>query len=214
MFAETSRSQHRIDTLFVSVRRLVREEGVDLGNRRRQAGQGERSPTEQGGAIGGDGRFETGFGGLVSDEGVERILGPRGISDRWRCVRRRADERPVRIVFSPLLDPATQNVLLGGGERPMQLRRWHDFLGVGREDAMDHRAFLQVARDDRDVAALELLRCAANFIETQTGLAAFIRIGSVAAVATIGENRSDFAIKVHRRICRPGERRRHCDEKG
>ena len=76
MFAETRRSQHRIDTLFVSARRLVREEGVDLGNRRRQAGQGERSPTEQGGAIGGDGRFETGFGGLVSDEGVERILGP------------------------------------------------------------------------------------------------------------------------------------------
>ena len=79
---------------------------------------------------------------------------------------------------------------------------------------MSHGAFLQVARDDCDVAALKLLRCAANFIKTETGLAAFIRIGSVAAVATIGKNRSDFAIKVNRRICRPGERRRHCDEKG
>ena len=112
-----------------------------------------------------------------------------------------ADEGPVPIVFSPLLNPATQNVLLGGGERPMQLRWRHDLLGIGREDAMHHRAFLQVARDDRDVAALELLRGAANFIKTETGLAAFIRIGSVAAVATIGENRPDFAIEVHRRIC-------------
>ena len=65
---------------------------------------------------------------------------------------------------------------------------------------MSHGAFLQVARDDCDVAALKLLRCAANFIKTETGLAAFIRIGSVAAVATIGKNRSDFAIKVNRRI--------------
>ena len=65
---------------------------------------------------------------------------------------------------------------------------------------MSHGAFLQVAWDDCDVTALELLRCAANFIETQTGLAAFIRIGSVAAVATIGKNRSHFPIEVHRRI--------------
>jgi len=77
-----------------------------------------------------------------------------------------------------------------------------------------HRAFFQVAWDDCDVAALKLLRGSANFIKTETGLAAFIRIGSVATVATIGKNRPDLAVEVHRRICCAGERRRHYDEKG
>ena len=79
---------------------------------------------------------------------------------------------------------------------------------------MDHGAFLEVAWDDCDIAALELLRCAANFIETQTGLAAFIRIGSVAAVATIGENRSHFPIKVHRRFRCPDEGSRQDADEG
>ena len=62
---------------------------------------------------------------------------------------------------------------------------------------MDHGALLQVARDDCDIAALELLRGAGELIETQTGLAPFIGIGSVAAVATVGEDWPDLAIEVH-----------------
>ena len=119
MFAEARRGQHGVDTLFVSIGRSIGKERRDLVDGRGQAGQREGSPPEQGGAIGRDGKLQASLGSLISDEGVERILGPGEISDRRCRVRRWADEGPVWIVLGSLLDPATQNVLLGGGERPM-----------------------------------------------------------------------------------------------
>ena len=79
---------------------------------------------------------------------------------------------------------------------------------------MGHRAFLQITWDDRDVAALELLRGAAEFVQPEAGLATLDRIRTVAAVATVGQDRTDLTIEVHRHLRRPGERRSHDDDKG
>ena len=76
---------------------------------------------------------------------------------------------------------------------------------------MDHRAFLQITRDDRDVAAFELFCGAFEFVQPEAGLATLVRIRTVATVTTVGKDRTDLTIEVHGyfgRVRRGGDRER------
>ena len=118
-------------------------------------------------------------------------------------MRLRADERPMRVVLGALFDPSLQDVLLGSRERTVKLRRRHDLFRVSRDDPMSHRTFLQIARDNRDIAALKFLSGTSEFVQTEARLAALIRIWSVTAIATIGQNRTNLPIEVDGHFGRP-----------
>src|SRR5262249_32386669 len=102
------------------------------------------------------------------------------------------DERPVLLVFRPLLDPALQQFLLGLLERLFRAGRRHLLVGVGGEDPGDQLAGLDVARYDRAVAALELLRRGLAEVEPQARLARLVG-GAVAGEAVGRQDRLDVA---------------------
>ena len=166
MFAVTGRSQHRVDALLIGVGRLIGQEGRHFIVGGRQARQGERRPTEQGGPIGGGGRLETGFGRLGGDECIERISHPPGSDDRRRRLGLRAHESPVGVILGALFHPADQDVFLRLGERAMQLGRRHHVFLIFAQDALHQRAVLEISWCDRHIAAFQLLRRPGKFIET------------------------------------------------
>ena len=196
MLAETRRREQRVHPAFEGVGRVVGEEGVDLLGRRRQSRQGEGGAAEELGALRGRGRPESGGFDAGEDEAVQRVLRPGRVLDRRHGVGARRSEAPVRFILRALLHPAGQDVFFGGGQRPVELRRRHHVFRVFRADAFDHLALLEVAGDHGAFAALEFLRRAFRFVETQAGLAAFVRIRAVAAVATVGQQRPYVAVEV------------------
>ena len=106
MFTEAWGSEEGIDALLVGVRGFVGEEGIDLGGRWREAGQGQGDPAKERHAVGRGRRLQTDLGGLRGHEMIERILGPSRIDHFGQWVGLRCDEAPVPIIFRPLLDPA------------------------------------------------------------------------------------------------------------
>ena len=79
-------------------------------------------------------------------------------------------ERPMPLVFSALLNPALENVLVGCGHFFVGLRRWHDLILILLIDANPKFALLQVAGNDRpDTVAFG--QSPFDLVESQLGLA-------------------------------------------
>jgi hypothetical protein len=96
------RGQQAVDGSLVRVRGLVREKGLGLGFGRRQAGEVEREPTQQGVARG-FGRGLESFGGeLPTDEVVDGVAGNGGLLGRF--------EGPVASPDGAFGDPASEDV--------------------------------------------------------------------------------------------------------
>jgi hypothetical protein len=86
------RGQQPLHHLLVSAGRGVALEGPDLGHRRRQAGQVERDPADQGAAVGRRRGRQPLFLQLRQDEVVNRVGGPVGVPDGGQG---RPADRPV-----------------------------------------------------------------------------------------------------------------------
>ena len=87
----------------------------------------------------------------------------------------------------------------------MQFRRRHHVFLVFAQDALDQGALLYVTWHYGDIAALQFFRRPGEFIETQAGLAAFVRVWSMATVATVGKDRPHLTIEVYGHVARAGD---------
>ncbi len=185
----TRRGQQAIDQPLVGVRALVGDEGVDLGEGRRQAGQVERHPVDQGLAVGlrrGPQPLLLQLGVNVAVEVVDRLTVERSAPDRNAPGR---DVGPVRLVFGALLDPAGEDGDLGRGQGLVRRLGRHLQLVVGRQQAADQLALLRMAGDHRATAPVLRNRGVGvgGDVEPQARLA----LAHVVAVATEAVVRKD-----------------------
>ena len=93
-----------------------------------------------------------------------------------------------------MFDPLGEEGDLGGGDDFVELRRGHDLVGVGGEDALEEGAFFGVTGDDGDGAVVVGFG-GGFFVEAEAGFA-FGFIGAVAEEAVFGEDGTDLAAEV------------------
>ena len=143
--------------------------------------------TEQGGSIGFGKRGQPGFARGGGHEAVDGVARP-AFAGLGRLGPDRGHEGPVRFIFRALLDPADQHLAFRLRERTVQVGRRHDVIRIRAQHPSHHLAVLDVAGNDGPLAALQLLGRARQLIQPQPRLAALVGIGSVAAVAAVGED--------------------------
>ena len=101
-----------------------------------------------------------------------------------------------------MFDPLGEEGDLGWGDDFVELRRGHDLVGVGGEDAREEGAFFGVTGDDGDGAVV--VGFGGGFVvEAETGFA-FGFIGAVAEEAVFGEDGTDLATEVDGVGCERG----------
>jgi len=169
------------------------------------------------GGVGGGGRREVGGTQLRLDEGVDRVERRRDGGDGLGRVGFRQSslggghEGPVLRVRGALRDPAFERLLLRGRERLVLLRRRHDLLAVGREDAGDDFAPVGLARHDPGEVGTPALQRRVAEVEPVAGLAVFF-IRAVAMEAMLGEDRLHLAVEIN--VCGTGGRKRERGRQG
>ncbi len=202
-FAVMGRGQQAVDRPLVRVRGLVGEEGLGLGFGRRQAGEVEGKPTQQGVARG-FGRGLESFGGeLPADEVVDGVAGHGGLLGRF--------EGPVASPDGAFGDPATEDVDLRRGQpRLVRVRRRHELVLVRGDDAFDERADLGLARDERFLGQGVL-----TGVEPELGFPVRL-ILTVTTEAVVGEDGEDVPAEAHglRRAGGQGEREEGAEQRG
>ena len=165
------------------------EEAVDFFGSRGEAGEVEGEAAEEGvrWGFGREGEFFLGEAG--EEEGVDWMgcgRGWEGFFDGF-----------VGPVFAPggaLFDPLGEEGDLGGGDDFVELRRGHDLVGVGGEDALEEGTFFGVTGDDGDGAIVVGLG-GGFVVEAEAGFA-FGFVGTVTEEAVFGEDGTDLAAEV------------------
>ena len=125
------------------------------------------------------------------NEAVNGAFDPRFIFHRGRIGLGQRQEGPVPLVRRTLFDPAPQRGdLFGRQTAPLARRRRHEHVLVVRRDALDQRAFVRLAGDNRH--GQRPFAC----IQSQVGLAMFW-VGPM-AIETVRKDRPDIAVKANR----------------
>ena len=196
----------------VSLGRLVREEGIHLGGRGRQAGEVERHATEERLARGLGRGAKAVFLQTREDEGVEGIANCElRIANRRDGWAHRRGERPVRRVVRAGVNPPAHRLNLRGRERLLALGRRHHLVRVLRGEPLEEFALRGLAGDDHGTLGAEqtFLR-----VEPELRLAGLL-IRAVALKAVLGEDGQHLAVEVRRRLGRGrGEGRGRDGERG
>ena len=186
---------------FIRIRAVVRQKGVDLRKRRRQARQIQRHTADER-LLGGLGlRRQFFLRQPCLDEGVDRIADHAALHHRRRCFDRRF-KAPVLLVFRALFDPALQYLHLRGSHVLVGLRRGHHFIFVLGQDTLDDGADLRIAGLDGK-GAVDGLEGALGHIQAQISLA-LLGVKAVAGKAVVAEDRPDVAVEVELRRRRGG----------
>ena len=209
--AVSRRGEQAIHHGLESLRRFVRNESIDLGRRRRQAGEVEGRTANQRALIrerrGGHAlRFE-----LREHELVEVAFRPLGRVLHHR--NRRSFHRLIRPVLASLVPIHLQRSHGTGGVQPRVRRAHanprlevrddlggealalgrHHLVGVGGLQCLEKEAFLRLARDDGGAAGAALEQAVlAVHIEAALEL---LGLRGVALVAMLGERGTDFLLE-------------------
>ena len=183
--AVVRRGEQALDELGVGVWRLVIHERVHLFGLGRQAEQVEVEPARERAAVGLGRGLEAKRLEARLHEMVHGVLagGDGGLHRRHVS--------PVRLILSPLSDPALEQILLRTRELLVRVRRRHQVVGVFGEDAFDQLALVGLAGNEG------LLRDGVlAHIEAELGLALLL-VGAVAEEAVVREDGSDVAVVIH-----------------
>ena len=115
---------------------------------------------------------------------------------------------PVRGPRCALLHPGDQQLLFGRGQALVVVGGRHDFVRVVGQNSPHQGAGFRVAGDDCEVPVQvgqrALLRVQPEAVGTSS--LALPRVGTVAGVTFVGENRADIAVEVHTVVGRGSER--------
>ena len=188
-------------------RRVVREEGVELGRSGRESGEIQSEAAEE--------RFARGFGRegeLVAvefrgDEVINRAADFFGAGQGGReDGAGNGLESPVVLVDGALLDPALEECTLRGRQRFfVRVGRRHNLVGILAEDALPRFRIRKVTgHDGADTAAVG--GGGVELVEAEFGFA-IAGIAAVAGETIIGQDRADVFVITHRVDGRGGRRR-------
>ncbi len=169
--------------------RAGRSQTLQFLERRRQAGQVEGEPPEQGTRIGGCVGRQAFTAQALVEEGVHRMAARRHLGADHLLVA------PVPAPLGALADPLPEQGHLGRRNGLVLLGRRHDLIRILRDDALDERAALRIAGHHGGHAVAGHLRLG-FVVEAQAALALLV-IGSVAKKAVLREDRPDLAGKIH-----------------
>ena len=196
VLAVARRRNQSIDQALVGAWRRVDGERLDLGRRRRQAGEIKRGTSDEGAPGSDRRRCELPGAKPVQDEMVDRVERPAASP---RLAKRKAgalgrDEGPVVLPLGTLLNPAPDQLLLAVGESTAGVGRRHDVIRVVGGDAAVNLALAWLAVDER-AHAVFVTKCIGLGIEPQLGLA-LVGVRPVALVTVVGEDRADVAVEL------------------
>ena len=196
VFTVARRLQQAVHDALVGVGILVREQRLDLGERRRQPGQVKGHAPQQ--------RFLGGLGRrrqavrveLRQNERVNRRPhhGP-GLHRRHRGTLRRF-KGPMPLVVRALFEPLLEHRHLPRRELLVRLGRRHDVVGIRRRDAPPQRALRHLPRHHRAQPFAQVRARAVLGIQTQLRLALLL-IRPVAREAVVRQNRPHVVVEIH-----------------
>src|SRR5262249_47781556 len=126
----------------------------------------------------------------LTDEVVDRIVEFLGDLNPPRRY-----ERPVLLPLRALLDPAADQVDLGGAVRPPGIRGRHPHRRILGRNAADHLAAPRIARHDGEPSAQVALGDRFD-VESQRGFAITL-VRTVAGVTLVGKDGADVAVESH-----------------
>ena len=130
MFTPLEACQQGIDQPLVGVSMRVEHEGLDQCRVGGQAGKVVGNPAGQCAAVGLGSRGQPLRLQTGQHKPVDRVTNPVGLPHLRERRPRRWDERPVRLIFGPFLDPADEHFLLLCRKCLLRFRRRHHHLGV------------------------------------------------------------------------------------
>ena len=187
----------------VGVRRGVGHEGVDIGRRRRQAGQVERQTARERAA----GRLGRGHEPLAlqpgEDEAVDLAVCPIAVRDRGRLRALRRPVRPVVLELRALEDEAAEDLDLAFRERRVGMQGRHPVQRLARRDPLEQLALVQAARHQRPATRGQNAQRRLRLVEAQPRLT-HGHVRTVALVAVIREDRPHVAME-GKGLARPRE---------
>ena len=209
MLAVSRRVEQLLDELVVSLRRLIRDEHIDLGGCRRQAGEIKRQPANQRDLVRLRRWLQSRLVQLREHKTINRILDPRFIADLRQLRSSRRDERPVRLVLGPFVDPTLERRDLFRRNFLTGRRRRHLEICIVSRQPSDDFTLGPLTGNDADLARFKLRGRSIALIESQSSLPLFF-IGAVTLEAIVGQDRSDIAaeLKFFGRRVRSGQHRR------
>ena len=204
--------QKPINDFFVSIGRRVRKKSIDLGGRWRQTRKIERHAANE--------RLPRGLARWRQllrfqsreDETIDGVARPRFLLYRRRPDASRRNERPVRFVLRPLLDPPSKRFFLRRSDRLVRLGRRHLHVFVGGVDPPPHFRLAWLPGHDRSHADT-LRRRSLERIQPPPALT-ILRIEAVAIKTVVCQDRPNVAIEQHSCLVRPQHRRQKGDGQG
>ena len=207
LFAVARRGKQARHDLLIPIRRPVGDERVSLRRGRRQAGEIESHPPQQGFPIRFGRNLESLLFQSIDHECIDRMPGSGRLTPDFRHHRlHRRLERPMLLVRRTLLDPAFDRLLLRGGQLLVRLRRRHHLVLVVTENAQPHLALRQVAGLDRNHPVFARLIRALRRVEAQLRFAMF-GVDPVAGEAVVRKDRPNIAVEGKHRVRHGGDRR-------
>ena len=144
----TGAFQKVIDDFFVGIGGVVVEEGIHFLGRGGQSDQVGVETFDQNFLGRLYRRWQVAFIEFGKNKAIDRVANPFGTLDRWKGLFGRRHEGPMFLVFGSFLDPSLENVLLFTRKDTVGLRRRHDFVFIGRVNAVNEFARIQVSRHE------------------------------------------------------------------
>ena len=193
--AESWRIQQAIDHPLERAGRAVRQKGIHLRRRRREAGEVQTHPPDQRVFVG----LALGFEPLLfqagEDEAIHGVPAPARVADLGQGGLLRHLEGPVPLELRATGNPTPQQVSLLLGNMLPGFRGRHDFLRVGGGDAAEQFRGVRLAGHERPLAGLELLKRHIRHVQAQTAFD-LGRVRAVAGKAFVRQDRADLRLKV------------------
>ena len=175
------RGEEPVNHGFVRAEGLVREKGVNVGGRGREAREIERDAADEDGFVG-FGRRPKGFAFEAGkDKAVDRILWPGSALDNWQGRSLRWNEGPEGLPRHALGDPSANQLDFRGDQT--------GFTGARRR----HALAVVRGRDAAQDFGLEAARTVGE-IQSEVSLAIGC-VGAVAGEAVLGENGANVVIE-------------------
>ena len=216
-FTVARRSQQPINHLLVGIGHSVGEKLIHVTDRRRNTRQIERGSTDEPLLLGRRRRCKALTHESREDKVVDRIEGPLGTLRRMGTLARpvfrltrmdgqecpsygrnhwplRRDERPVRLVLGPLLDPALEQFDLPSRQRLAAVHWRHLFARVSGPDPASQLTLTELPRHEGDATRSQLRLGVFGHIQPQPRLSCLL-IRPMTGKTIVRQDRPDVAIE-------------------
>ena len=184
-----------INEPLIGVFRSVRQKGLELLRRRRQAHEIERHPPAERRPVCLARRREPLGLEPRKHKAVDGVLHPGIILHCWRLRPLRWLKRPVRGIRRARRDPLCEDPLLMIAEHDLCVGRGHHKIRIGARDSRDHLALVDIAGHNRSCATVEFGNGGLTQIESEPRFLVLV-VWPVALETAVGKHRPHVPVEV------------------